>query len=349
MTTVALQGLSKSYEADAPAVRDVTLEIRRGELVALLGPSGCGKTTILKMIAGLLRPSAGDVTFDGVSVIGIAPERRGAVMLFQNYLLFPYMTVGDNVGFGLRMRGTPAATVRRRVSEILELVRLPGLEARRPAELSGGQQQRVALARALVTEPRVLLLDEPLSNLDAHLRDEMRDLILRLQRQLGITTVFVTHDQQEAVVLADRIALLFEGVLQQYAEPRAFYEQPATARIAQFFGGTNFIDGVKTGPTIRTPIGTLTVGSVAPDDGNVVVMIRPDAIEARADGVNVFPAVVKRYLYAGTHTRFFVDVNGIELQVLGTATGKHRVDDMLTICLPPERLIVLTRESIPLH
>lgn len=346
MTTVALKALTKSYVQGVAAVRDVSLEIRQGELVALLGPSGCGKTTILKMIAGLLQPSAGDVAFDGASVVGIAPERRRAVMLFQNYLLFPYMTVGDNVGFGPRMRREPKPAVQKRVREMLDLVRLPGFENRWPSELSGGQQQRVALARALVTEPRVLLLDEPLSNLDAHLRDEMRDLIVRLQRQLGITTVFVTHDQQEAVVLADRIALLFEGVLHQYAEPRAFYEQPATVRVAEFFGGTNFVKGVKAGPMIRTPIGTLIIEGSLQADGDVIVMIRPDAIECRTNGTNVFPGIVKRYLYAGTHTRFFVDVNGVELQVVGPATGKLVHEEMMTICLPSERLVVLPDDSV---
>ena len=207
MTQVAIKELTKVYPgADAPSVDNLTLDIGSGDLAALLGPSGCGKTTTMKMIAGLLPPTAGDVAFDGRSVLNDKPENRGVVMVFQNYLLFPYMSVADNIGFGLKMRKVPRGEIARRVGEMLELVRLPDLGARRPRELSGGQQQRVALARALIVKPRVLLLDEPLSNLDAHLRFEMRDLIRGLQQEMGITTIFVTHDQEEAVVLADRIA-----------------------------------------------------------------------------------------------------------------------------------------------
>ncbi|HIC89358.1 MAG TPA: ABC transporter ATP-binding protein, partial [Anaerolineae bacterium] len=192
MTQVNLLQLSKAYSgSDTYAVHDLTLEIASGQITALLGPSGCGKTTTLKMIAGLLHPTQGDITFDGHSVLGIPAERRGAVMVFQNYLLFPYMSVGENIGFGLKMRGVDRQTIRRKVAEILDLVKLSGFEERRPKQLSGGQQQRVALARALIVEPKVLLLDEPLSNLDAHLRDEMREFILSIQRQLGITTIFV--------------------------------------------------------------------------------------------------------------------------------------------------------------
>jgi len=227
MTQVNLLQLGKAYSgSDTYAVYDLTLDIASGRITALLGPSGCGKTTTLKMIAGLLPPTQGDITFDGQSVLGIPAERRGAVMVFQNYLLFPYMSVGENVGFGLKMRGVDQQTIRRKAAEMLDLVKLPGFEDRRPKQLSGGQQQRVALARALIVEPKVLLLDEPLSNLDAHLRDEMRELILSIQRQLGITTIFVTHDQEEAVVLADRIALIFDGRLHQFRPPERLLRTP---------------------------------------------------------------------------------------------------------------------------
>ncbi|MGB1289372.1 MAG: ABC transporter ATP-binding protein, partial [Aggregatilineales bacterium] len=209
MTHVILDKIQKIYPgATIPAVDDFSLDIPSGRLVAFLGPSGCGKTTTLKMIAGLINPTAGRITFDGDDILPIPSEKRGAVMVFQNYLLFPYMSVGDNVGFGLKMRGVDKKTIQKKVQQMLELVKLPDIAKRRPAQLSGGQQQRVALARALITEPRVLLLDEPLSNLDAHLRDEMRELILMIQRDLKVTTVFVTHDQEEAVMLADRIALM---------------------------------------------------------------------------------------------------------------------------------------------
>ena len=210
MTHVQINNLYKVFPGmDIPAVNDLSLDIPTGKLVAFLGPSGCGKTTTLKMIAGLLTPTSGSIQFDDRDVLSIPAERRGAVMVFQNYLLFPYMSVGDNVGFGLKMRGIDKSTTQKRVAEMLALVKLPDIANRRPSQLSGGQQQRVALARALITEPKVLLLDEPLSNLDAHLRDEMRELIVSIQRELGITSIFVTHDQEEAVLLADDIALDF--------------------------------------------------------------------------------------------------------------------------------------------
>ncbi|SVA92633.1 uncharacterized protein METZ01_LOCUS145487, partial [marine metagenome] len=203
-----LSNLSQHYpNTEQPALDRLNLDIESGQLNALLGPSGCGKTTAMKMIAGILMPTGGDILFDGDSVLSTPAERRGAVMVFQNYLLFPYMSVGDNVGFGLKMARVDKSTIKKKVLEMLELVQLPGVEDRKPSQLSGGQQQRIALARALIVEPKILLLDEPLSNLDAHLRDEMRELIRGIQRKMGITTVFVTHDQEEAVMLADKIAL----------------------------------------------------------------------------------------------------------------------------------------------
>jgi ABC-type Fe3+/spermidine/putrescine transport system ATPase subunit len=345
MTTVAVRHLSKSYDAGVAAVHDVSFDVGGGELIALLGPSGCGKTTILKMIAGLLAPTAGDIQFDGASVVSIPPERRGAVMVFQNHLLFPYLTVADNVAFGLKMRGVPRSVIQDRLIRMLDLVRLKGFEGRRPAELSGGQQQRVALARALVTEPRLLLLDEPFSNLDAHLRDEMRELVRRLQQKIGITTIFVTHDQQEAVILADRIALVFEGRLQQYGEPRLFYQQPATRRIAEFFGSANFLEGVKRGSVVTTAIGALEVEEGSQADGDVVVTIRSEGVELRADRENTFAGVVKRRLYTGSNTRMSIDVRGVELHLLAAPDVKYLAGEMLSVCLPRERLVVLMKDA----
>ncbi|HWG92741.1 MAG TPA: ABC transporter ATP-binding protein, partial [Mycobacteriales bacterium] len=210
-TAVRLEALDKTYDGGVRVVEGLDLDVAPGELVALLGPSGCGKTTTLKIVAGLLAPTSGDVLFDGVSVVGSPAERRPVAMVFQKPLLFPHMTVEQNVGFGLRVRGVRGAQARRRVGELLDLVRLPGYEKRRVGELSGGQEQRVSLARALVVEPRVLLLDEPLSQLDAALRVEMRELVRRVQQEVGVTTLFVTHDQEEAVVVADRVALMLDG------------------------------------------------------------------------------------------------------------------------------------------
>ncbi len=279
MTEVQLHRLNKQYGNQHHAVVDLSLVAPCGQITALLGPSGCGKTTVLKMIAGLLPPTSGDITFDGQSVRQVPPEKRGAVMAFQNHLLFPHLNVADNIAFGLKMRGEPGAAIRQRVEEMLELVRLTGYGRRQPHQLSGGQKQRVALARALIVQPKVLLLDEPLSNLDAHLRIEMRDLIFSLQRQLGITTIVVTHDQEEAVILADRVALIFDGKLQQVGEPADFYERPLTEPIARFFGSVNFIPGVKHGSCVQTSLGTFPwAGADDVPDGPVKLTIRPESV-----------------------------------------------------------------------
>ena len=227
MTHVSIKNLTKVYPGSSvPSLDNLSLEVTSGSLTALLGPSGCGKTTTMKMIAGLLDQTSGDVTFDNISILKEKPESRGVVMVFQNHLLFPYMNVQDNIGFGLKMRNIHKDEIYKRVIEMLDLVKLPNMENRMPKELSGGQQQRVALARALIVQPKVLLLDEPLSNLDAHLRFEMRDLIRNLQQSMGITTIFVTHDQEEAVVLADQVALILDGRLKQYDKPDVFYKRP---------------------------------------------------------------------------------------------------------------------------
>ncbi|MGH9768150.1 MAG: ABC transporter ATP-binding protein [Blastocatellia bacterium] len=234
-THLTLERVTAGYGAQV-VLRDFSLDIAAGELVALLGPSGCGKTTVLKVIAGLLDPDSGDVRFNDESMPRVAAERRGAVMVFQKPLLFPYLTVAENVAFGLKMRRMSAGQIRERVREMLRLLQLAGYESRRPNELSGGQEQRVALARALAPEPRVLLLDEPFSALDENLRAEMRLLVRELQTRLGITTIFVTHDQVEAATVADRIALLLDGKVEQAGAPRDFYTAPATLAAARFLG-----------------------------------------------------------------------------------------------------------------
>jgi len=352
MTTVALQNLDKRYDDQHHAVVDFSLSAPGGAITALLGPSGCGKTTLLKLIAGLLPPSGGDIRFDGLSILDLPAERRGAVMVFQNHLLFPHLNVADNVGFGLKMRGVAPDRIRRRVAEMLELVRLPGYEARRPQQLSGGQQQRVALARALIIEPRVLLLDEPLSNLDAHLRQEMRDLILRLQRQLGITTVVVTHDQEEAVILADHIALIFNGRLQQAGAPADFYERPFSIRVARFFGGVNFIPGEKKGGQVRTGLGNFVLtGQRELPDGPVQLTIRPEHIRMVATRQeNAFPGRIRSHLYAGTHTRFRISPAAAqlpELEVVSAAADRHRFPDgdALFLQFPPEHIWLIAAEE----
>lgn len=352
MTEVRLDRLRKRYDHAHDAVADLSLMLPRGQITALLGPSGCGKTTVLKLIAGLLAPTAGDIAFDGRSVLGIPPEKRGAVMVFQNHLLFPTMSVYDNVAFGLKMRGTPPAEMRRRVAEMLDLVKLPDYSGRRPNQLSGGQKQRVALARALIVAPRVLLLDEPLSNLDAHLRNEMRDLIFTLQRQLGVTTLVVTHDQEEAVILGDRLALLFNGALQQVGEPSDFYERPSTAAIARFFGGVNFIPGVKQGAQVQTALGSFaTAAPTALPDGPVLLTARPEAVQfAEGPGPNTIAGVIAGHVYTGVSTRFKVataDPALPPIELLSDAAARlcRRDGDAVHLHFPPAGLWLVAADG----
>ena len=243
MTDVSLVHLGRAF-GDKWAVKDLNLEIASGEMVALLGPSGCGKTTTLRMITGLARPTTGDVLFDGSSVVEVPTERRGAVLIFQQHLLFPTMTVAQNVGFGLKMAGMGKEEINRRVEEMLERVELSGFGTRKAHQLSGGQQQRVALARALAPRPRVLLLDEPLSNLDPALREETRADLRRTVKQTGITTVLVTHEQEEAFELGERIGLLNEGGLEQVGGPAELYRDPASRFVATFVGRCSVLAGV---------------------------------------------------------------------------------------------------------
>jgi ABC-type Fe3+/spermidine/putrescine transport system ATPase subunit len=234
-TALNLDSITAAY-GNMKVIDSLTLSVAKGELVTLLGPSGSGKTTVLKLIAGIIEPVAVDIRFGGESVLRVPAESRSAVMVFQKPLLFPYLNVEENVGFGLKMRKRPAAEIQTRVRDTLTLVQLPGFEKRRPHELSGGQEQRVALARALVTEPRILLLDEPFSALDQNLRAEMARLARELQRRLQITTVFVTHNQEEAASISDRIALLLDGRIEQVGTARDFHTAPLTLRAARFFG-----------------------------------------------------------------------------------------------------------------
>jgi ABC-type Fe3+/spermidine/putrescine transport system ATPase subunit len=343
MTHVLLSQLTKTYPGSVNAALDrLTLDIPSGELTALLGPSGCGKTTTMKMIAGLLGPTSGDITFDGRSILREKPENRGVVMVFQNYLLFPYMSVADNVGFGLRMRKVPKAEIAARVAEMLALVRLPDLGSRRPSELSGGQQQRVALARALIVKPKVLLLDEPLSNLDAHLRIEMRDLIRGIQKDLGITTIFVTHDQEEAVVLADRVALILNGRLRQYDAPDAFYRRPADRDVAQFFGARNFLKGVSSEGVFDCAVGRLTLSAGVPS-GPGLLTFRPEAVRIGTAGANDLSATVSDRIYLGTQTRLILAIGGERIEAVLSPDLVEGIGpgDNVAVNLPPQSLWVM--------
>jgi len=345
LTHVSLQELTKIYPGSVePSLDRLSLEIGSGELTALLGPSGCGKTTTMKMIAGLLKTTSGDVLFDGRSVLKDKPEDRGVVMVFQNYLLFPYMSVAANIGFGLKMRKVSQPEIDQRVSDMLELVKLPDLGSRKPSELSGGQQQRVALARALIVQPKVLLLDEPLSNLDAHLRFEMRDLIRKLQQDLGITTIFVTHDQEEAVVLADKVALILDGRLKQYDVSSAFYSRPVDKATALFFGGQNFVDGQVKDGEFDSALGKMQLPTGC-SNGVGTLTIRPENIRIgrSSDGKNCVDAALADKIYMGTQTRLLCQVGDNQFEVIANPNDVHEyeVGQNITLHFPENALWVL--------
>jgi spermidine/putrescine ABC transporter ATP-binding subunit len=319
-----LAGVRKRY-GDVVALHETSLAVPAGRLVFLLGPSGCGKTTTLRIVSGFVEPDAGEVRVHGERVDGLPPDRRGLGMVFQHYALFPHMTVAQNVAFGLRMRGVPAHEARRRVARALELVQLAGLEGRYPRALSGGQQQRVALARAIVIEPRLLLLDEPLSSLDAKLREEMRTELRALLRGLGITTVFVTHDQEEALTMADEIVVMAGGRIVQVGAPAELYARPATRFVAHFIGESNLARG-----TVRAGAGAgrwrVAAGGVevlatadrpwAPGEA-VTVAVRPERLRLRpgtpgpaADGSNELPGTVVEVVFRGPLRRYRVRLPG---------------------------------------
>jgi len=312
MAAISLEGLFKSYGA-TPVVRGLSLEVREGELVSLLGPSGCGKTTTLRMLAGLEHPDTGVIRIGGETVAGpgvrVPPERRGLGMVFQGYAVWPHRSVEENVAYPLTLRRMPKAEVATKVREALRWVRLEALATRRPHELSGGQLQRVALARALVAGPRVLLLDEPLSNLDAALREELRAELAALRARLGTTLVFVTHDQGEALALSDRIAVMNQGVLEQVDAPETLYREPATPFVAGFVGGANVLTGevregafhtARSGTVFQLPADTLA------RPGPATLVVRPEDLALGELGTSL-PLSARLFLGHATEYRFPVD------------------------------------------
>ncbi|GAB6137778.1 ABC transporter ATP-binding protein [Halanaerobaculum tunisiense] len=290
MVEIRLENLTKSF-AEEQVIANLNIKVNPGELVALLGPSGCGKTTTLKLISGLLQPDTGDILFNQESVVDVATETRGAVLVFQDYLLFPHFNVADNIAFGLKMQGAKEEYQRQRVKELLDLVNMSGYEEHTPQELSGGQQQRVALARALAINPEVLLLDEPLTNLDANLRGEMQQLICDLHDKQEMTSMFVTHDRDEAMLIADQIAVMNQGQIEQVGSPEELYKHPRTRFVANFLGAANYISGNYQAGLFHFSEGKLPVESsvVAPEvelvEGEKLeLMLRPEFVSlARAE------------------------------------------------------------------
>jgi iron(III) transport system ATP-binding protein len=361
MADVEVRGLRKSY-ASTVVVDGVDLSIQHGQLLCLLGPSGCGKTTTLRLLAGFLEPDAGEILVDGqlLSAAGrvVPPERRKMSMIFQSYAVWPHMTVFDNVAYGLRLRGIARPEMAERVHHMLGLVRLDGLAERFPGELSGGQQQRVALARALVVEPQTLLLDEPLSNLDANLREEMRFEIRRLHETCKITTVYVTHDQSEAMVIADRIAVMNGGRIEQIGDGEEIYERPRTEFVASFIGRTNLLPGTMGDEpgTVRcagTVLRTIShEGTTTPPGAPVSISIRPYDIHlnGRANGteVNTLSGEVVRSYYLGGTRDYQVSVggsDGLTLRVLSDPSVRIGSGEPVTLSIPVEKCRILSDSS----
>jgi putative spermidine/putrescine transport system ATP-binding protein len=333
MTALIIESLEKRFNG-LPILKNISLSVAQGEFISLLGPSGCGKTTTLRCVAGFEQPDGGRILFGNQDMTAVRPERRDIGMVFQSYALFPHMTVAENVSFGLEARRVPRAEQRRRCAEVLAMVRLEGLEGRFPRELSGGQQQRVALARALVIEPSILLLDEPLANLDAALRDEMRFFIRDLQRRVGITSVYVTHDQAEAMVMSDRIVVMSRGEIAQVGSPREIYEQPTSASVASFIGRSNMIAGVVKDAgggdryQIDTPYGLMnTLGPAGLVTGAPIhIMFRPENVRVgeKRPGENTLPGIVTQSTYQGETRQLTVRLEP-ESDVVVDVEGKSRI------------------------
>ncbi len=365
MSLLSLKNVSKRYDS-TPAVADVSLEVERGEFFGLLGPSGCGKTTTLRLIAGLETSDSGRIELDGKDITNVNAESRGFGMVFQNYALFPHLSVFENVAFGLRARHLPKQVIAERVTGALELVQLPGYDKRRVDELSGGQQQRIAIARAIAIEPALLLFDEPLSNLDVALREETRGELRQLVTRLGLTAAYVTHDQEEAFALCDRIAVMSGGRILQIGTARELYERPASVAVARFLGRNNLINAIRltSSHAAQTKFETLVGGHVLAVDAThealvrlpmnkpCTLAIRPEAVVVSRDGEsaerasgessdNRLRASVKQIEFAGATSTLRLDANGLIIEALIISADNFSVGDSCTVMLPSDRIGLL--------
>ncbi|MBP7865097.1 MAG: ABC transporter ATP-binding protein [Acidobacteria bacterium] len=355
---IDVRNLTKRFGTNT-VLRDLSLTVSEGEFFFILGPSGCGKTTLLRILAGFESPTAGEVDFEGESILQVPPHKRNIGMVFQNYALWPHMDVSTNVRFGLDMRSISSAEAKERVTEALEMVHLEDLGKRMPNQLSGGQQQRVALARALVTRPGLLLLDEPLSNLDAKLRMEMRDELNRVQKSTGITAIYVTHDQKEALSMADRMIILRDGVIMQEGNPFSVYRRPRSVFVAGFMGETNFIEGTlsaqdETHLVVRSPLGDIRSKrrTLSFADGeDVVVSVRPESIRLAYDGMNNvgarFDGLVDAHVFMGEFEHFWLRAGACRVKMLLTnpPPGLHKEGTELRLAVKDEDIVVLKREG----
>ena len=356
MSYLVLSGIQKVFPGGTTAVQDFNLSMERGEFVSFLGPSGCGKTTTLRMIAGFESPTSGSITIDGKEITDTPPNRRNVGMVFQSYALFPNMNVIDNIGFGLRVRKRPKDEIRKRAQELLELVHLEGRAERYPYQMSGGQQQRVALARALAFEPQVLLLDEPLSALDAKIRVSLRTEIREIQRRLGITSVYVTHDQEEALSLSDRIVVMSDGHIEQIGTPFEVYNTPATPFVARFVGTLSTLNArVIDSSTRRVRVGDVEIisdASVGASGSEVALALRPEVVRlGESGGSNRLSGRVRDVAFLGSVVRIRVDLPG-DTGILSfdtfndPGTPPPALGTPVTLSFPPSAVIPLDAKAV---
>jgi spermidine/putrescine transport system ATP-binding protein len=338
---LSLRDLRRNFGPVA-ALSGVSLEIRSGEFFSLLGPSGCGKTTLLRILAGLDFPDSGVALLDGQDILALPAHARPVNTVFQSYALFPHLTVADNVGFGLRMKKTPPAQIKTRVRAMLELIELQPAADRKPHQLSGGQRQRVALARALINEPRVLLLDEPLSAVDPNFRKFLQSELQALQRRLNLTFVYVTHDHEEAFSLSDRLAVLHEGKVEQVGAPREIYNSPATAFVAKFVGHCNLIEAILAEHVAETPFGKIQLDpSIQTKSGAATLFFRPERVQV---GVGPFAGIIRTVTFAGAETHLEIDAAGeiIRAAILNRENGQSfEVGSTVHWTVPPSAIRIL--------
>lgn len=340
MAQIDLHHLHKAYPRQPrPALADVSLTVAPQTLLALLGPSGSGKSTILKLIAGIEDPDSGAILIDGAPILTTPAHRRGAVLMFQKAYLFPFLTVADNIAFGLRVQGANRATMAAEVKRMLDLVELPGIERKRPAQLSGGEQQRIALARALVTRPRVLLLDEPFSSLDPAVRQTLQEAVRRIQGELGITAILVTHDRAEALTMADSVALLEQGRLIARDTPRALFERPPTRRAARQMGIDAFLHGEVRNGVLHSMWGAFAFNGAEMYNGPITLAIRPEHLQLHDQPLpNSVPGVVQQQFFRGEQSEHVLAVGATTLRVRTAGACVYAPGAALFVHFPPERL-----------
>ncbi len=339
MTFVTFTHLSKTFAGrETPVLDDFTLEVNSGELVSLLGPSGIGKSTLLKLVAGIEQPERGDIRFDRESILSVPPNQRGAVFMFQKAYLYPFLSVGENIAFGLKVKGLSTSERTAKVSEMLELIGLPGIENRRPNELSGGEQQRVALARALVIQPKVLLLDEPFNSLDRTIRLNLQEAVRDIQEELGITTILVTHDLEEAMAMSDRMALLMNGKIAAVDRPNILFHNPPCIETAKFVGISTFIEGEAENGWLKSDLGKIKIADQK-KTGMAVFAIRSENIRIQSEKCeNSFPGTVKNCVFRGEHMEYQIVLKGMTMRVRVRGSAPNLKSDEVQVTFPREYL-----------